>query len=132
MAAPSVNLLQQEAARLHRQGALGDAERRYREVLQSQPDHATGRRSSGGHRMPAVPSGPGIEPARRSLASEPHLNRARTIFSAWPCSRLGKPEEALASFDHAIVHQPDFADAHGNRANALMELGLYCGSGFEL
>ena len=64
----------------------------------------------------------GIELARRSLASEPHQPRAHNLLGM-ALSRLGRHEEALASFDHAIVHQPDFADAHGNRASALRELG---------
>ena len=121
MAAPSVDLLQ-EAARLHRQGALGDAERRYREVLQSEPDHATALYHLAVIECQQGRFGPGIELVRRSLASEPHQPRAHNLLGM-ALSRLGKPEEALASFDHAIVHQPDFADAHGNRANALMELG---------
>ena len=40
MAAPTVDLLQ-EAARLHQQGAVADAEHRYRQVLGSEPEHAT-------------------------------------------------------------------------------------------
>jgi hypothetical protein len=43
MAAPTVDLLQ-EAARLHRQGAVADAEHRYRQVLGASPN--TPRRST--------------------------------------------------------------------------------------
>ena len=53
---------------------------------------------------------------------EPQQARAHNLLGM-ALSRLGRNEEALASFDQAIVHQPDFAEAHGNRANALIELG---------
>ena len=39
--------------------------------------------------------------------------------------RLGQAEEALASYDRAIQLQPDFADAHGNRANVLVIFGRF-------
>jgi tetratricopeptide (TPR) repeat protein/SAM-dependent methyltransferase len=121
MVAPSVDLLQ-EAARLHRQGAVADAERCYREVLRSEPDHATALYHLAVIGCQQGRFGEGIELARRSLASEPYQPRAHNLLGM-ALSRLGRHEEALTSFDHAIVHQPDFADAHGNRASALMELG---------
>ncbi len=34
----------------------------------------------------------------------------------------GRPEDALASYDRAIVLRPDHAEAHGNRGNALKDL----------
>ena len=120
MSAPSVDLLQ-EAARLHRQGAITDAERCYREVLRSEPDHATALYHLAVIGCQQGRFSEGIELARRSLTSEPHQPRAHNLLGM-ALSRLGRHEEALASFDHAIVHQPDFAEAHGNRASALMEL----------
>jgi tetratricopeptide (TPR) repeat protein/SAM-dependent methyltransferase len=121
MAAPSVDLLQ-EAARLHRQGALADAERCYRQVLQDKPDHAMALYHLAVIECQQGRFSEGIELVRRSLASEPHQPRAHNLLGM-ALGRLGRQEDALASFDLAIVHQPDFADAHGNRASALMELG---------
>ena len=37
--------------------------------------------------------------------------------------RLNQDEDALASFDRAIACEPGFADAHGNRANVLADMG---------
>jgi tetratricopeptide (TPR) repeat protein/SAM-dependent methyltransferase len=121
MAAPTVDLLQ-EAARLHRQGAVADAEHRYRQVLGSEPEHATALYHLAVIGCQQGRFDEGIELARRSLASEPHQPRAHNLLGM-ALSRLGRHEEALVSFDHAIVHQPDLADAHGNRASALLELG---------
>ena len=36
---------------------------------------------------------------------------------------LGRQEEALASFDHALALQPEDANAWNNRGNVLRELG---------
>src|SRR6478672_8495592 len=121
MAAPTVDLLQ-EAARLHRQGAVADAEHRYRQVLGSEPEHATALYHLAVIGCQQGRFDEGIELARRSLASEPHQPRAHNLLGM-ALSRLGRHEEALTSFDHAIVHQPDLADAHGNRASALLDLG---------
>ena len=35
---------------------------------------------------------------------------------------LGRPEEAIASYEHAIALDPDYADAHYNRGNILNQL----------
>ena len=35
---------------------------------------------------------------------------------------LKRPTEALASYDKAIALKPDYAEAHNNRGNALMDL----------
>jgi tetratricopeptide (TPR) repeat protein/SAM-dependent methyltransferase len=121
MATATLELLE-EGARLHRQGALADAASRYRQVLQSEPDHAQALYHLAVIGCQQGQFQPGIELARQSLASDPHQPRAHNLVGM-ALSRLGRQEEALASFDHAIVQQPDFADAHANRAAALMELG---------
>jgi tetratricopeptide (TPR) repeat protein len=114
--------LLQEAALLHRQGALAQAASCYRQVLQGEPEHAEALYHlaviacrQGGFRE-------GVELARRSLASNPRQARAQNLLGM-ALGRLGQRQDALASFDGAIAGQPDFADAHGNRADVLMELG---------
>jgi tetratricopeptide (TPR) repeat protein/SAM-dependent methyltransferase len=121
MVASTVDLLD-EAARLHRQGALADAAGRYQQVLQREPEHAAALYHLAVIGCQRGEFREGIELARRSLASDPRQPRAHNLLGM-ALSRVGRHEEALASFDHAILHQPDFADAHGNRASALMELG---------
>ena len=121
MAGSTVDLLQ-EAARMHGQGALADAESRYRQVLQGEPDHAPALYHLAVIACQQGRFDEGIELAQRSLASEPHQPRAHNLLGM-ALSRVGRQEEALASFERAIAHEPDFADAHGNRASALMEFG---------
>ncbi len=121
MTASTVDLLQ-EAARLHRQGALPDAASRYRQVLEGEPDHAAALYHLAVIACQQGQFPEGIERARRSLASDPQQPRAHNLLGM-ALARLGRHEDALASFDRALLLQPDFADAHGNRASALMELG---------
>jgi tetratricopeptide (TPR) repeat protein len=112
----------EEAARLHRQGALADASSRYRQVLESEPDHAGALYHLAVIGCQQGEFDRGIELVRRSLASDPRQPRAHNLLGM-ALGRLGRQQEALASFDDALLLQPDFADAHGNRASALMELG---------
>jgi tetratricopeptide (TPR) repeat protein len=121
MAASTVDLLQ-DAARLHRQGAVAEAANRYRQVLQSEPENVQALYHLAVIECQQGQFREGIDLARRSLASDPRQPRAHNLLGM-ALGRLGQQQEALASFDRAIAEQPDFADAHGNRASALMELG---------
>ena len=127
MTASTANLLE-EAARLHRQGALGDAVSRYRQVLQSEPAHAAALYHLAVIECQQGRLAEGIELVQRSLESDPQQPRAHNVLGM-ALARLARHEEAIASFEHALVLEPDFADAHGNRASALMELGPDRGSG---
>ena len=64
----------------------------------------------------------GIELAQQALAIDPKQGRAHNLVGL-ALSRLGRPAEALASFDAAITCEPAFVDAHGSRADVLAELG---------
>src|SRR3954463_10210187 len=79
MAAPTVDLLQ-EAARLHRQGAVADAERRYRQVLGSEPEPAAALSHLAVVRCQQGRLDEAIERARPSLAREPHQPRAHNLL----------------------------------------------------
>ena len=116
--------LLREAASLHAQGVLGEAAGRYRQVLQSQPDHAQALYHLAVIACQQGDLPQGVEFAQRSLASDPRQPRAQNLVGM-ALSRLGRHQEALASFERAIADTPDFADAHGNRAGALMELGRF-------
>jgi tetratricopeptide (TPR) repeat protein/SAM-dependent methyltransferase len=121
MSVPTADLLQ-EAARLHRQGALGDAASRYRQVLESDPAHAAALYHLAVIACQQGRFAEGIELVQASLASDPQQPRAQNLLGM-ALARLGRHEEALKSFDRAVALDPDFADASGNRASALMELG---------
>ena len=87
MTASTVDLLQ-EAARLHRQGALADAASRYRQVLESEPDHAAALYHLAVIACQQGRFAEGIELARRSLASDPQQPRAHNLLGM-ALSRLG-------------------------------------------
>ena len=131
MAASTVDLLQ-EAALLHRQGALADAAGRYRQVLQGEPDHAQALYHLAVIACQQGDLGEGVQLARRSLANDPRQPRAHNVLGM-ALSRLGQHEDALTGFERAIADAPEFADAHGNRASALMELGRFeeAAAGYE-
>ena len=55
-------------------------------------------------------------PAVRPDAAPIHNNMRQRV------ARVGRHEDALASFDRALALDPDYADAHNNRGNAYLEL----------
>src|SRR5215470_11314210 len=114
--------LLQEADQLHREGALVEAASRYRQVLRDKPDHAAALYHLAVIACQQGDLREGVELVRRSLASSRGDPRAQNLLGM-ALGRLGQRQDALASFDAAIADQPDFADAHGNRANVLVELG---------
>src|SRR5215470_16338914 len=62
----------------------------------------------------------GIDLVRRALALDPRQARFHTLLGM-ALSNIGRPAEALASFDQAIALGA--VDAHGSRADALLALG---------
>src|SRR5581483_6039046 len=70
----------------------------------------------------------GMTPATRmrSITRRGRLaNRSASPKASTFCAgqRLGRPADALESFDRALALRPDLASAHGNRAGVLVELG---------
>jgi tetratricopeptide (TPR) repeat protein/SAM-dependent methyltransferase len=116
--------LLQEAALLHRQGALAEAARRYQEVLHSEPANAEALYHLAVLACQQGRLQEGVELARRTLLIDPDRARCHNLLGM-ALSRQGRPEEALASFDRAIALEPDFSEAHGNRANVLSDLGRH-------
>ena len=63
----------------------------------------------------------GIAYARQALAID--AGRPRThLLLGMALAQSGALHEALTSLDRAIALAPDLADAHGNRADVLVEL----------
>ena len=104
---------------------------RYRQVLESEPAHAAALYHLAVIACQQGQFPEGIERVRRSLASDPQQPRAHNLLGM-ALARLGRHEEALASFDRALVLQPDFADAHGNRGERIDGAWPDRGSGREL
>jgi len=114
----------QQALALHREGKLALAMERYIQILQGDPENGDALyyvavvAAQEGHfgdslRLAERALKLGSEPARiHNLVGQTHL-------------RLNQPTQALAGFQRAIEANPDFAQAHGNRASLLSDLGRY-------
>ena len=115
--------LLQDALQLHRQGALAEAAVRYRQILSDEPHNADALYylatvcCQQGHLVE------GAEFASRAVAQDPSARAYNLLGMA--LQRIGKLDDALASFDRAIVQDPRCYEAHGNRANVLSEVGRH-------
>jgi CelD/BcsL family acetyltransferase involved in cellulose biosynthesis/Flp pilus assembly protein TadD len=110
------------ALQLHRGGRLAEAERIYRSILRTDPEHVQAIYLLG---VVFLQQG-------RFQAAERQLSRAIQInpsVAAAYSNRgnalrgLRRLEEALASYDKAIALKPDYAEALNNRGATLYDLG---------
>ncbi len=120
----TIPTLLEEGLALHRQGATQEAERRYREVLRRDPNHADAQ-----YYVAAVACQQGryaeaIEGANRALLCGGDAARAHCLIGA-ALAALGRGEEALAAYDRAISSNPRLARAHGERGDVLAALGRH-------
>ena len=118
----SVTPLLQQAIELHRQGGIEDAVRRYREVLEAEPDNAEAQYYLAVAAYQQRKTEDAISHAERALALNPANARAHRLVGQ-ALSRLGKQTQALASLDRAVACAPEMAEAHGSRADVLRALG---------
>ena len=118
----SAQLLQQGLFH-HRQGQIAQAMERYTEVLKNDPENGEALYyvavvccQDGQYKQ-------GAELARKAIACGLNTGKVHNLLGQ-ALDRLGEPLEAIKSFDTAIAVDPDFAEAHGNRANILVDAGL--------
>ena len=107
----------------HRQGQIGLAMERYTEVLKNDPNHgealyyvAVVACQEGQYKQ-------GAELARKAIANGLDTAKVHNLLGQ-ALDRLEEPLEAIKSFDRAIAVDPNMAEAHGNRANILVDAGL--------
>ncbi|HSP50576.1 MAG TPA: tetratricopeptide repeat-containing glycosyltransferase family protein [Pseudolabrys sp.] len=107
----------------HRQGDIAQAMERYVEVLQRDPQNADALYYVA---VVACQDGQyqqGAELARRAISIGPPQARLHNLLGQ-ALYRLGERLEAAKNFDQAIALDANFADAHGNRANILVDAGF--------
>jgi tetratricopeptide (TPR) repeat protein len=120
--ASSETLLQQGLFH-HRQGEINLAMDRYTEVLQRDPENADALYYVAVVACQEEQFEQGVALARRAISLGARQARVHNLLGQ-ALDRLGEKREALKSFDAALAIDPDFAVAHGNRANILAEAGL--------
>ena len=122
-AKPTTAQLLQQALFHHRQGQIPLAMERYTEALKINPNNGD---ALYGVAVVACQEGQfkeGAELARKAIANG--LNTAKVYnLLGQALDRLGESTEAVKCFDRAIAAEPNFADAHGNRASILADADL--------
>lgn len=114
----------QQGLACHRQGRLAEAQRHYEDALRLQPDNFNALYMLGlvafQNRLPER----GVELTTRAIAVNPGVAEAHNNL-ANGLIELGRPGDALASYDRAIALKPNYLEAHNNRGAALNQLGRY-------
>ena len=120
---PDAAALLQQGLFHHRQGQLALAMERYVEVLQRDPTNADALYYVA---VVACEDGQyqqGVDLAKRAIAvGKPQARVHNLMGQAY--DRLRQPLEAIKAYDQALVIDPNFASAHGNRATILADAGL--------
>lgn len=107
-----------QAVAAHRGGALEEAERRYRSLLERAPSSVATRHMLGVLRAQSGDAAEALELIGSALSLKPDapdilFNYAKILRD---CGRL---EEALVAYDRALLARPDYAAARGARAEVL-------------
>jgi tetratricopeptide (TPR) repeat protein len=106
---------------LHRQGRLNDAARLYHEVLQRQPNHFEALHLLGVAALQSRRPELGLQLIRQAIKVDGSIVGAHIALGNG-LRDLGRLEEALASYDHALALAPDNGRAWYIRGNALLNL----------
>jgi predicted O-linked N-acetylglucosamine transferase (SPINDLY family) len=112
------------AMRCHQNGQLPEAERLYRQILNTRANHVEARHLFGVLRFQQGRHGEALDLIAAALKAKPDYPEALynrgNIFS-----QLGRYDDAIASYEKASALHPGYAEAHHNRGNALFKLKRY-------
>jgi tetratricopeptide (TPR) repeat protein/ADP-heptose:LPS heptosyltransferase len=109
------------ALALHQRGQLAQAQTKYQEILELQPEHFDALNMLGVIALQTGKHDKALQLLGRAIELDPgnaavHFNRGAVLQA------LNKPDEALTSYDRAVAIKPDYAEGHCNRGLALAEL----------
>jgi len=106
------------AAMLREAKRPADAERLYRAVLASDPEHFDSLHALGVLLLERNAPQEALAPLEKAVLLNPHSAEAHNDLGTAVAS-LGRPREAITHFEKAISLDPGFATAHYNLGNAL-------------
>jgi len=111
-----------QAAALHQQGRLDEAEALYRQILETEPGHADAHHMLGVGACQRGDLEQGVRLIERAIAASPNdavfHNNLGNAFR-----ELGRLDDAIRSFAAAAKLNPNLAEAHYNTANIHMHQG---------
>jgi Flp pilus assembly protein TadD len=103
-------------------GRLNEAIARYRELLESEPDHFAAQNKLGFALMQIGQSQEAVATLERAVKLQPSNPEANNNLGL-ALMQVGRPTEAVASLRRAVELQPDYAEAHYNLAHGLITVG---------
>ena len=106
----------------HNAGRLGDAEKLYRQILETEPGNFDALHLLGLISFQNGRNDEAVGYFNQALAilpdyAEAHFNLANAL------KNLNRLDQALKGYEKAVALKPDFAEAHNNMGNALYSLG---------
>jgi tetratricopeptide (TPR) repeat protein len=122
-APPTAAALLQQGLFHHRRGELSLAMDRYTDVLRTDPKNADALYYVAVVACQEGQYKEGAELARRAIENGPPQARVHNLLGQ-AHDRLAEPLEAIKQYDEALRLDPNFAEAHGNRANILVDAGF--------
>lgn len=111
----------EQAAALHREGRLEEAESGYARVLEMKPDHFDALHLSGVALLQRGQVAEAVLLIGKAIALDPDQSAAHSNLGL-ALQRSGRPQDALTSFERALAIEPEFISALFNRANTLRDL----------
>lgn len=123
-AQPAAAQLLQQGLFHHRRGEIAAAMDNYTQVLRNDPNNAEALYYVAAVACQEDQLDEGLKLARRALEHGPPQARIYNLIGK-ALERKRDHLEAVKSFDQAIALDPNFAEAHGNRAAILSDAGLF-------
>ena len=122
-APPTAAALLQQGLFHHQRGELSLAMDRYTDVLRINPNDADALYYVAVVACQEGQYSQGVELAKRAIANGPPQARVHNVLGQ-AYDRLEQPLEAIKQYDEALRLDPDFAEAHGNRAGIMADAGF--------
>ncbi|MEJ0036265.1 MAG: tetratricopeptide repeat protein [Gammaproteobacteria bacterium] len=110
----------QYAMRCHQRGRLAEAERLYRDVIRTEPQHCDALHLLGLIRIDQRDYQTGVRLIESAVAVNPRFAKAHFNLGV-ALTKLERYDDAVASFDHALRLTPEHVESWNARGNALIK-----------